>query len=177
MPFQGHRLVCDADMMPIGVTLGFGEAEIVGRLSEESAVVVGVAHRGSRRAGPTIANRRGSIARGAPRSTTIATPAGRPKRASCPQSCPWRNSPQQRNLEVTRKLNLTRGLIGERGGNRTHDPLIKSQMLYLLSYALAARPEGPAPRAYSLIGDGSTSMSAFNRAVRAARSRTKSSPA
>ena len=26
--------------------------------------------------------------------------------------------------------------IGERGGNRTHDPLIKSQMLYLLSYAL-----------------------------------------
>ena len=28
-------------------------------------------------------------------------------------------------------------LIGERGGNRTHDPLIKSQMLYLLSYALA----------------------------------------
>jgi hypothetical protein len=28
-------------------------------------------------------------------------------------------------------------LLGERGGNRTHDPLIKSQMLYLLSYALA----------------------------------------
>jgi hypothetical protein len=28
-------------------------------------------------------------------------------------------------------------LFGERGGNRTHDPLIKSQMLYLLSYALA----------------------------------------
>jgi hypothetical protein len=27
-------------------------------------------------------------------------------------------------------------LGGERGGNRTHDPLIKSQMLYLLSYAL-----------------------------------------
>jgi hypothetical protein len=27
--------------------------------------------------------------------------------------------------------------FGERGGNRTHDPLIKSQMLYLLSYALA----------------------------------------
>jgi hypothetical protein len=65
-------------------------------------------------------------------------------------------------------------LIGERGGNRTHDPLIKSQMLYLLSYALASRPEGPAPSAYSLIGDGSTPMSAFNRA---ARSRAKSSPA
>ena len=29
------------------------------------------------------------------------------------------------------------GFAGERGGNRTHDPLIKSQMLYLLSYALA----------------------------------------
>ena len=29
-------------------------------------------------------------------------------------------------------------LCGERGGNRTHDPLIKSQMLYLLSYALAS---------------------------------------
>jgi hypothetical protein len=30
-----------------------------------------------------------------------------------------------------------RRFFGERGGNRTHDPLIKSQMLYLLSYALA----------------------------------------
>jgi hypothetical protein len=29
-------------------------------------------------------------------------------------------------------------VFGERGGNRTHDPLIKSQMLYLLSYALAS---------------------------------------
>ena len=28
-------------------------------------------------------------------------------------------------------------MIGERGGTRTHDPLIKSQMLYRLSYALA----------------------------------------
>ena len=30
--------------------------------------------------------------------------------------------------------------IGERDGIRTHDPLIKSQMLYQLSYAL---PKGP----------------------------------
>ncbi len=29
-----------------------------------------------------------------------------------------------------------RGKIrGERGGNRTHDPLVKSQLLYQLSYA------------------------------------------
>jgi hypothetical protein len=76
----------------------------------------------------------------------------------------------------TIKLNKVIGLVGERGGNRTHDPLIKSQMLYLLSYALASRPEG-APRAYSLIRNGSTPMSAFNRAIRAARSCTKSSPA
>ncbi len=27
--------------------------------------------------------------------------------------------------------------LGERGGARTHDPLIKSQVLYRLSYALA----------------------------------------
>ena len=85
--------------------------------------------------------------------------------------------PHPQNSEATRKLKLINGLFGERGGNRTHDPLIKSQMLYLLSYALALRPEGPAPRAYSLIRDGSTPMSAFNRAVRAARSRAKSSPA
>src|SRR5271155_4030248 len=29
--------------------------------------------------------------------------------------------------------------IGERGGTRTHDPLIKSQMLYRLSYTLGSR--------------------------------------
>ncbi len=46
-------------------------------------------------------------------------------------------------------------LFGERGGNRTHDPLIKSQMLYLLSYALASRLEGVG-RAYSLGAEGST---------------------
>jgi hypothetical protein len=67
-------------------------------------------------------------------------------------------------------------LIGERGGNRTHDPLIKSQMLYLLSYALARGAQGAA-RAYSLIGGGSTPMSASSRAIRAALSRAKSSPA
>ena len=46
-------------------------------------------------------------------------------------------------------------LFGERGGNRTHDPLIKSQMLYLLSYALASRLEGVG-RAYSVGAEGST---------------------
>jgi hypothetical protein len=80
-------------------------------------------------------------------------------------------------IEAT-KFREIRGLFGERGGNRTHDPLIKSQMLYLLSYALALRPAGPArPRAYSLIGYGSTPISACNCAVRAARSLAKSSPA
>ena len=29
--------------------------------------------------------------------------------------------------------------LGERGGTRTHDPLIKSQVLYRLSYALPVR--------------------------------------
>src|SRR5271168_2318776 len=53
-------------------------------------------------------------------------------------------------------------LFGERGGNRTHDPLIKSQMLYLLSYALASGLEGVG-RAYSLTGDGSTAISASKR--------------
>jgi hypothetical protein len=41
--------------------------------------------------------------------------------------------------------------IGERGGTRTHDPLIKSQMLYRLSYAL---PHGMRS-AYSLVPQGS----------------------
>src|SRR5262249_17003317 len=36
------------------------------------------------------------------------------------------------------------GLSGERGGTRTHDPLIKSQVLYHLSYALPARCVGAA---------------------------------
>ena len=31
---------------------------------------------------------------------------------------------------------ILQGYDGERGGTRTHDPLIKSQMLYRLSYAL-----------------------------------------
>jgi hypothetical protein len=37
--------------------------------------------------------------------------------------------------------------LGERGGTRTHDPLIKSQMLYRLSYALAFRR--PVPTAWA----------------------------
>jgi hypothetical protein len=35
-----------------------------------------------------------------------------------------------------RKLQQAHDFIGERDGIRTHDPLIKSQMLYRLSYAL-----------------------------------------
>ena len=61
---------------------------------------------------------------------------------------------------------------GERGGTRTHDPLIKSQMLYRLSYALllgAAKP-------YSLVYWGSIEAApALVR--RAALSLAKSSPA
>ncbi len=34
--------------------------------------------------------------------------------------------------------------VGERGGARTHDPLIKSQVLYRLSYALAPQAAGGA---------------------------------
>ncbi len=45
--------------------------------------------------------------------------------------------------------------IGERGGNRTHDPLIKSQMLYLLSYALSPWLS-KAGRAYRVWPRGST---------------------
>ena len=51
-----------------------------------------------------------------------------------------------------RKIVCLLGFIGERGGNRTHDPLIKSQMLYLLSYALDAIR---ARHAYSLTLHGS----------------------
>jgi hypothetical protein len=48
-----------------------------------------------------------------------------------------KNSTAVCRFELGHKLSKIRGLFGERGGNRTHDPLIKSQMLYLLSYALA----------------------------------------
>ena len=69
-------------------------------------------------------------------------------------------------------------IYGERGGNRTHDPLIKSQMLYLLSYALAFGPKAWAPRAYPLAGHGSTTfVRASSSAARAALRRLKSSPA
>jgi hypothetical protein len=61
--------------------------------------------------------------------------------------------------------------LGERGGTRTHDPLIKSQMLYRLSYALGSR----AP-VYSLDPRGSIE-SAPGLEVRAAFSLAKSSPA
>ena len=87
---------------------------------------------------------------------------------------------QRKGLEIVlapKSAARPEALIGERGGNRTHDPLIKSQMLYLLSYALALWPRRLAPRAYSLIRDGSTPISASRRAVRAARSLAKSSPA
>ena len=36
-------------------------------------------------------------------------------------------------------LMICRGVNGERDGTRTHDHLIKSQVLYQLSYALVAR--------------------------------------
>ena len=62
-------------------------------------------------------------------------------------------------------------MIGERGGTRTHDPLIKSQMLYRLSYALGSR----APL-YSLDPLGSIE-SAAACSLRAALSLAKSSPA
>ena len=46
-------------------------------------------------------------------------------------------------LQSAKFFMVIRHLIaGERGGNRTHDPLIKSQMLYLLSYALARSAQG-----------------------------------
>ena len=32
-----------------------------------------------------------------------------------------------------------KGIFGERGGTRTHDPMIKSHVLYHLSYALTRR--------------------------------------
>ena len=63
-------------------------------------------------------------------------------------------------------------LFGERGGTRTHDPLIKSQMLYRLSYALLPG----AAKAYSLARWGSIEA-APALARRAALSLAKSSPA
>ncbi len=39
--------------------------------------------------------------------------------------------------KTPRKYIISKGLFGERGGTRTHGLLIKSQMLYRLSYALA----------------------------------------
>jgi hypothetical protein len=38
-----------------------------------------------------------------------------------------------------RKRQGRRDLNGERGGTRTHDPMIKSHVLYRLSYALTCR--------------------------------------
>ena len=61
---------------------------------------------------------------------------------------------------------------GERGGTRTHDPLIKSQMLYRLSYALSIW----AAKAYSLARRGSIE-GPLVLARRAALSLAKSSPA
>ncbi len=48
-----------------------------------------------------------------------------------------------KNPEMTNFFAIASGFFGERGGNRTHDPLIKSQMLYLLSYALAVSAQVP----------------------------------
>ena len=42
-------------------------------------------------------------------------------------------------------------LLGERAGTRTRDPLIKSQMLYQLSYALARKPLGTAGRSSVIV--------------------------
>ena len=60
-------------------------------------------------------------------------------------------------------VNIFKGLVGERGGNRTHDPLIKSQMLYLLSYALS--PCATAPRAYSVGPRGSIAKRGSLKAI------------
>jgi hypothetical protein len=39
--------------------------------------------------------------------------------------------------------------VGEPGGIRTHDPMIKSHVLYQLSYGLAWRINTPDPKAFS----------------------------
>ena len=41
------------------------------------------------------------------------------------------------NKQPSGKIDSDLGFSGERDGIRTHDPLIKSQMLYQLSYALS----------------------------------------
>ncbi len=38
------------------------------------------------------------------------------------------------------------GNVGGRSRTRTYDPLIKSQLLYHLSYAPGRRPKGPTPK-------------------------------
>jgi hypothetical protein len=41
--------------------------------------------------------------------------------------------------EALQDVQRFRTLYGERGGTRTHDPMIKSHVLYHLSYALTRR--------------------------------------
>jgi hypothetical protein len=62
----------------------------------------------------------------------------------------WRNPPGVAGLLLSKVLVF----IGERDGTRTHDLLIKSQLLYQLSYALSpwAGHEPTAHRAFSYTG-------------------------
>ena len=47
------------------------------------------------------------------------------------------------------KIAETPDFIGEPGGTRTHDPVIKSHVLYRLSYRLAWRTDDLDPAAFS----------------------------
>ncbi len=78
-------------------------------------------------------------------------------------SGPWREvksfpGARERSCKIVVDGSKSLALFGERGGNRTHDPLIKSQMLYLLSYALASRVRRRGACAYSVAGDRSTAI-------------------
>ena len=53
----------------------------------------------------------------------------------CPQRVP-ESKPEAQQLH---KMQEMLGFIGERGGTRTLDPMIKSHVLYHLSYALTRR--------------------------------------
>ena len=84
---------------------------------------------------------------------------------------------RQKSLKYPTRANFSLSLRfydGERGGNRTHDPLIKSQMLYLLSYALA-RPHDGGPCAYNVVRGGSNA-SGSARAADEKRGRLATAP-
>ena len=68
------------------------------------------------------------------REPRISLAAGRPRRSSPPPSP--KSAPGQPRRGQPSLVSAGHSSVGERGGARTHDPVIKSHVLYRLSYAL-----------------------------------------